>query len=211
MIFAVLAAVPFAFLPAAWRERYRGLPLVEATGVGGVLQLFGFGFLWLAGLFAFMSGTGILFASPAKDATGSATAGGAVAWFLYLFTPHAIATGIGAIEGGVRLASAVAGEPCGSLLLWLAERGIRRLRAKPVRKGPPPPDEVTPLPEGGFRIATATKQDRWHELMTVEIDGAFFRVVSANELDAKSLRPFVYELAPVPASWTMRGLARYPS
>lgn len=205
----LLLALPISFLPAPWRERWRQrLPLVAGTGVTGTIQLIGFLLLWMAGLYQYATGTWPMFQGAAHAATGSTNASGAVVWFLYLLSPMSIVCLIGAAEGAVRLGAFWTDEACGSLVLFSLERGIRWWKTPRARKGPPPRDELTRLENGAIRIASADPFERWHELMTVEVDGAFYRVANYHK-DAGSPREHVYELEPVPEGWTMRGLDKY--
>lgn len=206
---ALLVAIPISLLPEPWRERHRHLPLVAGTGAGGTLQLTGFLLAWMAGLYRYATGTWLFFQSASLEATGSKNASGAVVWFLYLLSPLSIVLLVGAAEGAARVAAFWTNEPCGSLLLWTAEKAVRRVRnRKPSRRGPPPRDELTRLGEGRVRIATSEPFERWHELMTVELEGAYFRVTSHARREGDP-REYVYELEPVPAGWMMRGLEKY--
>ena len=105
----------------------------------------------------------------------------------YLISPPGLVLEYAIITGAVRVAGLVAsgrptGDPLVTLLAWLKRlagaeiRQQRRLRAL----GPLRPDKVLPDGRGLLVLSSRDKPD-WNERVTIEYEGAFYRLVRQED------------------------------
>ncbi len=124
--------------------------------------------------------------------------------------PWVLVCGAVGLEGAFRFGGVLTGRVVGSVPFWAiwalgfgARHGHRRLRARRLA-----PDRLVRT-DTGLEIDTGTPRD-WHETTTLEIEGAFYRVVRESRWDDPE-RPHRYHLEPVPAGWLIRRLEPWPA
>jgi hypothetical protein len=186
-----------AVLPASERERLEtrleyDLPTVPASWALGAVQI---------GLIPVWALVGLAYANSVAGIQAEAilatevpplfieTMLGSVGLGLlaYLVSPPGVLLEYVIITGVVRIAGLVAsgrptGDPLVTLLAWLKRlagaeiRQQRRLRAL----GPPRPDRVLPDGRGLLVLSSRDKPD-WNERVTIEYEGAFYRLVRQED------------------------------
>ena len=199
----LLVAILLAFLPVERRHRWERLryPLEAGTAIGALAQILG-GVLLTAHFYPRYHAHYMQNFLGGENAVGFVF--GATLWVGFLFFS---AWGLLAIylftEGIIRgLTVAVTHEPCGSLVVFLAD--LARLHRPRKRQPPPPPDALT-RDADAVVIATSRPRD-WDELTTLEIDGEHY-VIAAHAADGAR---HTYRLAPMPPGRVIRKLVRYP-
>jgi hypothetical protein len=129
---------------------------------------------------------------------GPMMAMGATVFLSFLVTLPGLLVGALALEGGLRaVGGAVAQEPIGEAVLWLIEaaaRGVHALAGR-LRDGPRVIDLIARDASGALDLDTC--RDRGWDAMTVlDVDGAFYRVVSHSR-QAAGWRRHRYRLVPL--------------
>jgi len=103
------------------------------------------------------------------------------------------------VEGLLRVASGVSGEPLGIMPLAVGKAITRRLRARKL------PDDLVMTAPNGFVIESARDYD-WGPLTTVELDGTHYTVTREP---GTASRPNRYRLGTPDPTHVIRTITRY--
>lgn len=143
---------------------------------------------------------------------------GSIAWVAWLFRPTVwLLVGVVAV-GGVRMvAFLVDREVVAEPWVWAPLRLVQALRRVVVRQarrlafGPLRPDRRIEKPGGGeLVILTCRERPGWNELITIEVDERFYRLVGVEERRDGPYRCYAYRLRERPDdAEVFRGLVRY--
>lgn len=198
-VVALPVAILVSWLPAAARERWRGLPLVLGTFLSSLLQIALVSWWFMIEYQAHVASAGV---SQTDFMSVMHYAGFAIA------TPVGAAAIYGLAEGLIRLASAIIGEPLGTLPLWLVHRVARSLGGKDDASWAEVCRDVAIVrPDGTFEIRTCQPRD-WDVASTIEYRSVFYRVVHRVHTDDER-RPYFYRLESVPSAHLIRDVHRY--
>jgi len=203
------AAVVSSTLPARWRARVSNLPLVSGTWLSGtaevVVALLCAGRFFLA--YRIAHGADPRAAAQLGNAEGFAF--GATLYLGFLFSVGGLVCAWLFLEGLLRVVAGIMNEEVGTALLWLIAHASDAARS--LLNQPPPPTpwiDDTLVHDGAARTITSCRRRDWDASTTIELDGVFYRVTSADER-AGAERPFLYRLEPLPATGAIRKLVRY--
>ena len=190
-----VVALPVSLLPEPWRRRAgtHHLPLAAATTWSAIPLL--------------PNGK-----EPCLD-DGQVYGLGAMTFLSFLISPIGLATLFFFGEGVLRaFSAAVTREPCGSLPLFLLERGLAAARAGlgaargRLHDGPLCADLLVRDPAGLLVIHTCRARP-WGETTTLQIDGEHFRIDRYQETGPP--RRHTYRLCRAPARHVIRQLVVY--
>lgn len=211
-------------LPAKLRDRVAfrlDLPLDAWAGALSLLATVAGGIAWALGWITWMEAATGAASRAALSGSDDATVGGLM--FLgplqalaYLFTAKGAALGYLTLSGlgrGLVWGSTreVPGDPLVALAVAIA-RGTLRLRDRRragALFGKLPPDVVRPAGEGELEIVCPQARRELALGATVEVDGAFYRVVRVEASREGSRTAVVHALAELPPESVLRGLVRY--
>lgn len=193
----------------------------------GVVELFG-GALWLVDDFLVRihglvdQQTDLVVAHAERSGLDAQTAlaaswSGIYAWLLWVIHPLTLLVLLLTTTGIVRLvAFATTREPVAEPLVWVGWLLWSRFAVAPARAaaeaqrfGPERPDRLLAGDDGTLVVLTARPRPEWDELVTLEVDGRFYRRVDVGERVEAGRRWHAHTLEELPESAVLRGLVRY--
>jgi hypothetical protein len=193
----------------------------------GVVELFGGG-LWLLddflvrirGLVDANATVAVAAAERGRLSSEQALAvswSGSLAWLEWLLSPLTLLVGSLVLTGIVRLvAFAITREAVAEPLAWLGWRAWRAFAVAPAQKalelqrfGPARPDRVLAQENGELIVLTARPRPEWNELIAIEVEDRFFRLVEVSERQEGRFRWYAHHLEELPPGAVLRGLVRY--
>jgi hypothetical protein len=227
--FQVLQDLFAAFLPAPERDVLvrRGAEPARWSFVLGLLELFLGAKLLLASAFAFDQAQSAAIATHLLDkvdpralnsfeARLAVTESGAIIWLAWVLRPTTWLLASLPVVGIARLvAFATTGDAFGEPFVWLVLRA-RQLLAAPVRAsrnqlrfGPERPDRVEREPGCDLVVLSRHPKPAWNELVSLEIDGRFYRLLRTEERPDRGWSAHAYLLKEAEPNEVLRGLLRY--
>jgi len=191
-----LFALLLSFLPPHFRRpfvHHARTHLVRASAVSGFVEIVLVAILYARGFIEYIPKASI----------------GPAASLEFFFSLQGMLLAFFFVDGAIRLLAALAGQPLGTIPLyvvaWLDE--WRSRRAKKKEQLPLISDLVEPDGGDGLRICSCRTRKNWDKWMTVMYEEKLYEI--ANAEIAGPPRPYVYLLRPKPESKVIRGLHRY--
>jgi hypothetical protein len=213
-LLGIALAVPLSALPKRWRTRVRlGLPWTTGTILSGMVQASLAVFLGVEAYLHYWNGMANEIAALAAASEYSdlvAMSNGAATWLYFLLTPAGLAMLFNLGEGMLRAGGAAStGRPHGIAVLWIAAELEKPLRLFAARwLSPAIPDEITRDSTGQLVRVASCRERGWDRTTTISFEGTLY-VLRGHRREARLHRPFVYDLAPAPASHTVRRIESY--
>lgn len=225
-----LASLLGALVPEPERgalvRRFGGDPPRASILIGAVEFVAGLNFLYESGMAHFRAAGEAMAteflrqaerATPSSEQAMALTLGGAVVWLAWLLRPTTwlliSIPLVGLLRSSAYLTSREAvAEPAVWALLRLRAALLRLHGASRQRVefgAADLPDEVEPGAAGGLAVLSARPKPAWNDLVTIEIDGRFYRVALRDRVERDGRHRHRYLLEEAPEHEVIRRLLRY--